>query len=63
MNEKLVRRMRDRPIDISRLVGFDRFTDMHNTWIIAMTGSKTDVTLLGHRSSYKTSAISVAIGI
>lgn len=61
MNDKLVRRMRDRPIEIAKLVGFDRFTDLHNTWIKAMMQSKDDVTLLGHRASYKTSAISAAI--
>ena len=61
MNENLVRHMRDRPVDIAKLVGFDRFTELHNTWIKLMTGSTEDYTLLGHRSSYKTSAISAAI--
>ena len=61
MNEKLVRRMRDRPTDISALVGFDRLTKLHNTWIKSMMNSKEDKTLLGHRASYKTSCISIAI--
>ena len=61
MNENLVRHMRDRPVDIAKLVGFNKLTDLHNDWIKLMTGSTEDYTLLGHRSSYKTSAVSVAI--
>ena len=61
MNEKLVKRLRDRPIDIAELVGFDKFTDLHNDWIRSMMLSDEDETLLGHRASYKTSALSVAI--
>ena len=63
MNETLVRHIKAKPSDIGRVVGFDKFTDLHNTWLKKMIFGKNDITILGHRSSYKTSCLSVAIAL
>lgn len=52
------------PAEFGRRVGFDLLTDeLHNEWICDMISSESDRTLQGHRGSYKTVCVSVAIAI
>lgn len=63
MNKKLVKLMKERPVEIAKLVGFEDMGDLHNDWIKKMVYGKEDITILGHRSSYKTSCLSIAIAL
>lgn len=63
MNKKLVKLIKERPVEIARLVGFEDMSGLHNDWIKMMVFGKEDITILGHRSSYKTSCLSVAIAL
>lgn len=63
MNEKLVKLIKDRPVEIGKLCGFELLTDLHNEWLKKMVFSKEDFTLLGHRASYKTTCLSLAIAL
>ena len=55
--------LRDRPAEFGHLLGFDKLTDMHNTWIRQMAFGTTDHTLQGHRASYKTTSLSIALAL
>ena len=63
MNKKLVKLIKENPVQIGRLCGFDKLTDLHNEWLKKMIFSKEDFTLLGHRASYKTTCLSIAIAL
>lgn len=52
-----------RPYEFAHLVGFDKLTPLHNEWITDMVRGKDDTTLQGHRGSYKTTCLSVALSI
>lgn len=51
----------DAPVVIGQEYGFNKLTDMHNEWIVDMVLGQNDDTLQGHRGSYKTTCISVAL--
>ena len=63
MNERLVRSIKLHPVKFAHILGFDKLTDLHNDWIRAMLLEPNDYTLLGHRGSYKTTCLSVAIAL
>lgn len=63
MNEKLIRSLRDRPVEYAKLVGFNLLTDIHNEWLRLMLLEPDDYTLLGHRGSYKTTCLSFAFAL
>lgn len=63
MNDKLLKLIKYQPVEIAKLVGFTDMGDLHNEWLEKMIFSKGDITILGHRGSYKTSCISVALAI
>lgn len=44
-------------------VGFTKLTELHNDWIRSMVSGAGDETLQGHRGSYKTVAVSIALSI
>lgn len=53
-----------RPAYVARLCGSDRLTDeLHGSWIRQMLTGSTDMTLLAHRGSYKTTCLCYAIAI
>mgnify|MGYP003300468500 CR=1 FL=1 len=52
-----------RPVEFGHLLGFTKLTELHNGWIIHMISDKKDETLQGHRGSYKTTCVSIAIAI
>ena len=52
------------PAEFGRRVGFTKLTDeLHNGWIIDMIRGKEDKTLQGHRGSYKTTCLSIALAL
>lgn len=53
----------DEPYKIGQWVGFKDFTELHNEWLKKFIFSDEDRTILGHRGSYKTTALSVAIAL
>ena len=55
--------LRDRPAEFGHLLGFNKLTDMHNTWIRQMAFGQSDHTLQGHRASYKTTSLSIALAL
>lgn len=63
MNDKLIRSLRDHPVEYAKLVGFNLLTDIHNDWLRLMLLEPNDYTLLGHRGSYKTTCLSFAFAL
>lgn len=52
-----------RPVEFGHLLGFTKLTELHNGWMTHMIREKKDETLQGHRGSYKTTCVSIAIAI
>lgn len=61
--KRYINLLKNEPIKLCHWVGFTKMIDLHNEWIKSMVLSKDDETLLAHRGSYKTTAVSVAMGI
>lgn len=61
--KKILDLIYDEPYKIAHWVGFRDFTELHNKWLKEMIFDTDDRTLLGHRGSYKTSTLSIAIAI
>ena len=55
--------LRDKPYKFGHLLGFDKLTLMHNNWIRRMAFGREDYTLQGHRASYKTTSLSIALAL
>lgn len=60
---KILTRLKTRPVEIGRLLGFDKLEDIHNEWLIDMICGHNDTTLQAHRGSYKTTCVSVALAL
>ena len=63
MDDRLIHLIREQPVEIGKLCGFDKLTGLHNDWLKQMIYSNEDFTLLGHRASYKTTCLSIAIAL
>lgn len=61
--EQAVKFLINRPVDFAHMLGFNKLTEIHNDWIIDMMCGEDDTTLQGHRGSYKTTCLSVALSI
>lgn len=61
--EQAVIFLRRHPVKFGQMLGFTKLTDFHNGWIKKMAYGKEDYTLQGHRSSYKTTCLSVALAL
>ncbi len=54
----------DYPVAIGRAYGFNKLTDeIHNKWLVEMITTDEDETLQGHRGSYKTTCLSIALAV
>ena len=51
----------NRPDKYARLLGFTKLGSLHREWIHDMVCGKNDDTLMAHRSSYKTTCVSIAL--
>ena len=49
------------PEKFGRLVGFTKLKDIHGQWMRKMFSGKGDMTLQGHRGSYKTTCLSIVL--
>lgn len=61
--ETAFRFLTEQPVRLGWALGFDRLTDLHNNWIRQMVWGKVDETLQGHRGSYKTTCVSIALAL
>lgn len=60
---KYVDLMLDEPYKLGHLLGFKDLTVLHNEWIRDFVLYEDDQTMQGHRGSYKTTCISIALAI
>lgn len=51
------------PEKFGQMVGFAKLTDLHGGWMRKMISGKGDMTLQGHRGSYKTTCLSIVLAI
>lgn len=51
------------PVRFAHMIGFDKLVDLHNDWIVDMVRGREDKTLQGHRGSYKTTCLSIALAL
>lgn len=51
------------PVKFSHMIGFNKLVDFHNVWISDMVRGDSDKTLQGHRGSYKTTCLSIALAL
>ncbi len=64
MNQKTAFRvLTEQPVRLGWALGFDLLTDLHNNWIRQMVWGKQDETLQGHRGSFKTTCVSIALAL
>lgn len=49
------------PVKYAKMLGFDKLGSLHNEWIMDMVWGQGDRTLQSHRSSFKTTCVSVAL--
>jgi len=61
--EQAVNFLRQRPVDFGRMLGFTKLGPIHNEWIKEMAYGKEDHTLQGHRRSFKTTCLSIALAL
>lgn len=53
----------EHPVEIGHWVGFNDLTELHNEWLKMFLFSNDDMTLQGHRGSYKTTTLSLFFAI
>lgn len=63
MKNKYLELIKNNPVVIGHWLGFTDLTDLHNEWIKKFLFNKEDMTLQGHRGSYKTTCLSIAIAL
>jgi len=51
------------PVKFAHSIGFTKMVDFHNEWIVDMVKGDSDKTLQGHRGSYKTTCLSIALAL
>ena len=51
------------PAKYAKMLGFDKLTSLHNSWISEMVRGKEDKTLQASRGTYKTTCVSVALAL
>ena len=61
--EQAVNFLRYRPAEFGRMLGFTKLGRIHNGWIKKMAYGREDYTLQGHRNSYKTTCLSIALAL
>ena len=61
--QDILRLIKNEPYRVGQWVGFKDLTELHNKWLRLFLFSKDDVTLLGHRGSYKTTVLSLFLAI
>ena len=62
-NKELIQWLYKTPEKIGPLVGFNDLTPLHGEWIRNIVFGDDDYTLMAHRAAYKSSIMSIAIGL
>lgn len=60
---KILKLLKNEPYKIGHFVGFKDLTELHNEWLRSFLYSRESQTLLAHRGSYKTTDLSLFLGI
>lgn len=55
--------LKNQPYRVGHLVGYDKLGLLHNQWMKEMLYGKSDMTLLAHRLSYKTTCVSIVLAM
>lgn len=55
--------MIERPAEFGRMLGFTKLNNLHNKWINEMIVGENDITLQASRGTYKTTCVSLALGL
>lgn len=61
--EEAINFLTKHPAAFGRMLGFTKLKKVHNKWIKKMAFGKKDHTLQGHRQSYKTTCLSIALAL
>ena len=61
--QQAVNFLKERPADFGRMLGFTKLGRIQNEWIKNMAYGREDHTLQGHRQSYKTTSLSIALAL
>lgn len=61
--EQVIKFLKERPAEFGRMLGFTKLGPIHNEWIKKMAFGKKDHTLQGHRNSFKTTCLSIALAL
>lgn len=61
--KKILNLLRNEPVKLAHWVGFKDMNGLHNDWIKRFLFTKNDQTLLAHRGSYKTTALSLFFAV
>lgn len=61
--EQAINFLKTQPYKLGHLLGFKDLTELNNKWIIDMLTGQEDKTLQAHRSSYKTTCVSIALAL
>ena len=61
--QQAVNFLKERPADFGRMLGFTKLGHIQNEWIKNMAYGREDHTLQGHRQSYKTTSLSIALAL
>ena len=61
--QQAIRFLKKHPVKFGQMLGFTKLSDLHNEWIKDMAYGTENDTLQGHRNSYKTTCLSIAIAL
>lgn len=61
--QQAVRFLVQHPEKFGQMVGFTKLTGLHGRWMRGMITGEGDMTLQGHRGSYKTTCLSIALSL
>ena len=61
--EQILKTIYEHPIEIGHWVGFNDLNEINNQWLRKFLFGKDDITLQGHRGSYKTTTLSLFFAI
>ena len=61
--EQAINFLKTKPYKFGHMLGFDKLTELHNTWIVDMVKGKEDSSLAASRNTYKTTCVSIALAL
>ena len=61
--EQAIHFLKYNPVKYAKMLGFNKLGSLHNDWIVEMVRGKEDHTLQASRGTYKTTCVSLALGL